>query len=930
MAGRITPERWRKASEIFGNVLDLSGPARHAYVLSACEGDKELEDLVFQMLRRHEQIDDFLESPAQSEAQEPQPQAEDHAPLLQTDQRLGGRFRITRLLGVGGMGEVYEAEDEQSGDVVALKILARNAANVPLNVARFRREFILARRIKHQNVCAVHDFVELDGPAGRVHVCVMEMLGGESLATWLRKAAEIPYSSFYEIARQMAEGLDAAHRAGVIHRDFKPGNVMVSESKPTRVTVMDFGIARPVAPSATISRVTLTETGVHPGTYGYMAPELLAGQPATQQADVYSFGVVLREFAFRGGFESAWSAVVDRCTNIDPARRYATAGEAFGRLPKALYSRRKVGAGMAAAISMAGASAAVWRWRASGYLPHGARIVIATAQNSTGDSSLDSVGELLRIQLSHSPQLVVLTSEDIAHLRRQIGLAGAAPTTAADWQRFAWHGNADAFVSAAVAPLGTGFTVSVQIDRRGSSPYLPSATKSHSISARSKALLSSSVAELGTWVRREVGEDPSSISKYDRLPEDVSTPSWEALTYYARAEEALSRYAYGDALTLLGSALAKDPDFTLAATRRGDVLMGQQRHKEGLSQWRDAIRLLGKRSVTRREEVYVRGMYAFDTGEFDEAQRNFRAWALEFPYDWRGHFYQTVPLILSGHAAEAVRNLKRVLELNPGYNRTWAQLVNCYIALGDWTAAQDAVNRLRDSREPANALFKQGSLDFGRGNWTEARERFRELGKSNEPQWKVRGLLYEGLLAMESRDYSAAGACVREDVLLALGPDQDTYRAYSYLLGAFAAWRLREYGASVARIRQALEFEAGPHAIAYAGSLFARMRDWAAARRQQEAASEGNAMRSYAIAEKWVAGEIALAAGDRRTAASHFREASALLPRIAFRTRLAEALEPEERKTYYRQTADASFLVYLDPMKQEPGLLGDALYELKP
>lgn len=927
MDGKISPGHWRKATEIYGEALELPADARDGWLKAACGTDVTLLATVRAMLQKHNELNSFLEvDGSRSSASLEEPET-----ILPTNFIVGGRYKITRLLGSGGMGEVYAAEDIENADTVAIKVLRTELIRLPINLARFRREFVLARRIRHTNVCAMHDFIQADGPSGPLHICVMELLGGTTLAAFLKDSSTISYKLALEIARQMADALDAAHAAGVIHRDFKPTNVMVAAQTPTRVTIMDFGIARSMNPVNTTSRLALTATGAQPGTHGYMAPELLSGETATAAADVYSYGVVLRAIALRAGFVNAWSSVVSRCTAIEPRRRFLSAGAAYRALPKRRLSRRLVVATVTAGMATAGAGLTWHAYRGQQRLED-IRVVVATFANTTADGTLDGTSELLRLQLNQSPQLHILNWDEVAQLRKQVGVL-TPNLSPAEWQLIAWRGNAQLLVTGSITLLGTGYGVTVQLESRGNAPGNPVGLRTYSISARNKALLTSSISELCTWIRQQAGESKESVARFDRMPEDVSTPSWEALSSYSRAEQALARYAYGDALTFLDQALKEDPLFTLAATRRGDVLMGQQQHRAGLTQWRDALRMLEKRSLTRREEVYVRGMYAFDSGDLTEAQKYFHTWALEFPNDWRGYFYQTVPLILSEHAAEAITNLRRVLELNPGYNRTWAQIANCQIALGNWKGAEEAIGSIAMSKDMASARFKKGSLHFAKREWEAARAVFREMQKDYQLQESdtqhARGVLYEGMLAMELRRYDEAFACVKADIIASLPSGQDTYRAYFYLLGAFAAWKMGDRTNCRNSIDKALDIELGPHVLALTGTLLARLGDPIAAASKQKLAAESAFMKSYAIAAETIAGEMALAAGKRTAAEHHFRTLSNLLPRVAFRHRLA-ALEPErERLESYRKMTSFSFLVFLDPMKQEPGALGDVLHELR-
>ncbi len=190
------------------------------------------------------------------------------------------RFAIVDLLGRGGMGEVYRAEDLSLGQPVALKFLPVQLSRDPVFMQRIRDEVRLARRVSHPNVCRVHDIGEADGQP----FISMEYIDGEDLASLLRRIGRLPAEKALEIARQMCAGLAAAHAAGVLHRDLKPANVMLDREGRAHIT--DFGIA--------VAGET-TDIGELAGTPAYMAPEQLAGLGSSVKSDLFSLGLVLHE-----------------------------------------------------------------------------------------------------------------------------------------------------------------------------------------------------------------------------------------------------------------------------------------------------------------------------------------------------------------------------------------------------------------------------------------------------------------------------------------------------------------------------------------------------------------------------------------------------------------------------------------------------------
>ena len=257
------------------------------------------------------------------------------------------RYRVLGLLGRGGMGEVYRAEDFKLGQQVALKFLPPALARDPSRLERFHAEVRLARQVSHPNVCRVYDIGEIDGQT----YLTMEYIDGEDLSTLLRRIGRLPRDKAIEIARQLCAGLAAAHERGVLHRDLKPANVMLDGRGRVRIT--DFGLAGVVG--------AVEAGGTRAGTPAYMAPEQLTGGEGTVASDLYALGLVLYEVftgkrAFKGetlaelqrsredstptppstlvdGFDPAVESVLLRCLEQDPRQRPKSALLVAAALP---------------------------------------------------------------------------------------------------------------------------------------------------------------------------------------------------------------------------------------------------------------------------------------------------------------------------------------------------------------------------------------------------------------------------------------------------------------------------------------------------------------------------------------------------------------------------------------------------------------------
>ena len=195
---------------------------------------------------------------------------------------IAGRYRIEGRLGVGGMSTVHLAFDNRLERYVALKLLAEHLADDPTFVSRFRREALAAARLVHPNIVQVFDFGFDSGH--HQHFIVMEHVSGNSCAELLRDHGHLDVGQAIDVVTQACRGLDYAHRNGVVHRDVKPGNLLVSDSDVVKLA--DFGIARAVDQSS------ITQVGSVLGTAAYLSPEQARGDEAGPQADLYSLGVV--------------------------------------------------------------------------------------------------------------------------------------------------------------------------------------------------------------------------------------------------------------------------------------------------------------------------------------------------------------------------------------------------------------------------------------------------------------------------------------------------------------------------------------------------------------------------------------------------------------------------------------------------------------
>jgi tetratricopeptide (TPR) repeat protein/tRNA A-37 threonylcarbamoyl transferase component Bud32 len=323
-------------------------------------------------------------SPVPPKAQPPG-RTDVYIPAFPPGYLVANRYRVVRFIAQGGMGEVYEVEDLELQEHVALKTVRSEVMRDGQTIARFRREVNLARKVSHPNVCRTFDIgrhqvrTGNEDPKDEVTFLTMELLAGETLEERVRRVGRMSLEEALPIISQMAEGLNAAHKAGVVHRDFKSRNVMLvpAEGQGVRAVITDFGIARGNAADDHLS-TAVTGLGEIVGTPAYMAPEQIEGAQITPAVDVYAFGVVIYEMVtgecpFSGStlpslvrrlkelppsprihvsdLDPNWEQAILRCLERDPADRFASASDVVkaltGEQPQAMRETRAVRQGPA-------------------------------------------------------------------------------------------------------------------------------------------------------------------------------------------------------------------------------------------------------------------------------------------------------------------------------------------------------------------------------------------------------------------------------------------------------------------------------------------------------------------------------------------------------------------------------------------------------
>ena len=566
----MTPERWQQVQDLLNEVLDWPEAERAARLEQACGTDVDLRHEVASLINWAGTNNSLLEHG-------PDPRMLDSTNVITPGPGAGsdiGPYRIEREIGHGGMGRVFLAEDRRLNRRVAIKVL--NESVPPgSNRTLVLREARAIARLSHPNIASVHDVVEQDG---RAHI-VMEFLEGETLSARLARGP-MTIDEVFALATQMAAGLGHAHKHGLVHCDFKPGNVFITRDGVAKL--LDFGLARLVHTETAHESQHLgaSATLIHQraGTPGYMSPEHVKGEPLDARSDVYTFGIVLYEMAtsrphglgapdvLEPSLPAVLRPIVAR--SLAPKRddRFQSAAElerelrAAARLAESpfrfLTARRNIAAAVALVVLLAGV-AAFWSLRArSGTAPPTSRAVVAVLPFATpeGDSTAKYLAagltEIVTNDISASKDLVVVSNNSV---RTAVSNNRGIEATAAEL-------GATYVVTGSLRSAGQRVNVDLRVFSAASKSYTPAS--SASIDFADVVGKPRSMAGVIRARLREAGlpvvEAGSTSATSDRL----------ALEEYARGREYLDRFDAGDnldiALKLLASALQRDQGFALA------------------------------------------------------------------------------------------------------------------------------------------------------------------------------------------------------------------------------------------------------------------------------------------------------------------------------------------------------------------------------
>jgi tetratricopeptide (TPR) repeat protein len=648
---------------------------------------------------------------------------------------VAGRYRIVALVGVGGMGEVYRAHDEELDLDVALKVLRSHLAGDPRFIERFRRELILARQVTHPNVVRIHDIGESDG----MRFLTMDYVAGQSLFDLLEREGPLGVDRAVAIVRQLADGLQRAHDANIVHRDLKPGNVLVDTEGTAYLT--DFGVARSIDVEGG------TRAGAVVGTPAYLSPEQVTGSEVDHRADIYTLGLVFYEMLtgelpFAGDSQEEVLAqrltgharevtrpgvaipryvrtAIARCLERQPSRRYQNAADLVADLDAhrtrvtTSRIRRVVLAAAAALVVLAGGAALYWGgvpWRSSAQ--QGAESPTSAARHAvavlpladeTSDPSLawtaTGVAEMIASKLAETPELRVVDPQRVVRTIHDLGID---PGRYDDQvlRQLAELLDVDTLLAGNVRRAGTTMRVDLRLLTVGADRSL----EAHAVGGEAPGEdgLFALTRDLSERLRNELG-----AVRATGADADADTDSVEAARAYAEGRKRLALGDYVGAAPALERAVAADPSFAAALERLSETFQNLGfRDKASAAAEQAARAVEGSRS---RTAYRVRARLALLRGEPEKAEELHAQLSQRYPNDTEILLDLAGAQAARGEVARAVETLRKVASIDAQDPRAWFLLGKNTILMGESRRA------VSDYLVRALALHTQLRNEQGRG-----------------------------------------------------------------------------------------------------------------------------------------------------------------------------------------------------------------------
>ena len=666
--------------------------------------------------------------------------ANDVPPLLGDGEKIAGRYRVLRFLARGGMGEVYEVEDGELHEIVALKTIRGDSGD---GEARFRREIQLARKVTHINVCRIFDvgYHERDGQ--RIMFLTMELLGGRTLVEHLQREGPLSLPEAMRIVRQIVGALGAAHTAGIVHRDLKSANVMlVPRGQRVRVAVTDFGLAHALRLD---DDGGVTAPDMLLGTPGYMAPEQVQGGKITLRTDLYAFGVVMYEMLtgrmpfegatalsiatkrltvaapspkkLRADLPAKWERAVLACLERDPAQRpesaravlelLGVAGDSIEELDgtvRIARRRRRIPLVRPALVlfSLALGVFGAQRWYAH---HHGAThaTVAALPLTPQGDEadkepSLGAVvAEVIQSHLGASSTVQLSDQESVRSAAELVHHDVRQALNDDELERLRQLLGVDAFVVGhyELTELGMIHVEASLVDARSKNVR----ATVHSDGARTELALV--LGHLADDLGRAAGVPSSELQSGldSTLPRQPET-----LRAYAEASQLLARGELGTALATARRVVAGEPEYA-----RGHLLLAEVAHETG------NLALLGTEAqratelatrLPRRERLFTEGVAAALVGSHAVALERLRGLHQELPSDLDLAVRLAREITASGRGDEALELVEslRLRTSSPSLrHRLESVEADAAVQLGDLERALGALGRAVEDADAMQA-----------------------------------------------------------------------------------------------------------------------------------------------------------------------------------------------------------------------------------
>jgi eukaryotic-like serine/threonine-protein kinase len=658
----LPPESWGRVKELFEAALEEPPASRSGYLEEHCP-DHTLRAEVERLLAEHDRAGSFLSSPLIGNVLDPNvstdsvvgaiaiPRKRQHE--LSAGEVLAGRFRIVRFIAKGGMGEVYEAKDLDLHENVAVKTVLPAIASSPAAIHQFKHEIQLARKVTHSNVCRIFDLVYHPRPSGVVTFLTMELLDGITLAQYIEKTSIVPLEEAIQLARQMAQGLDAAHRAGIIHQDFKSGNVMLiaSEDKThQRVVITDFGLAYNARASG--------NSGQHGGTPSYMAPEQIQGRPLSVATDIYALGVVLYELVTgRLPYNAATKEellikkiqqppilpsryvpelparverTILRCLERSPEKRFQNVMDVVAELDPP-RSRWQWLAAASLLLIVAGLFGG-YQWRKARLSLQDPMVAVVGFRNDTKDTNYDWLGtplsESLTTDVGGSKGIRSVPSDEVASVKTELSVGQTQTLEHEDLSsvRQALGANYLLMGSYAVENGATEPTLNLEIRLRDSQGRTAAEVHEKGKEADYRKL----VADAASQIRDKLGASRLSDTQVDEL-QNLYPSDAEASRLYFQALDKLRSFDSTAALTLLKGAAEREGNNVAIHSGLADAWAQARHDPEAAKEAETAARLAEKASLPQEYVVLTQARAAEMNKQWEAAVDNYKSLFRLFP-----------------------------------------------------------------------------------------------------------------------------------------------------------------------------------------------------------------------------------------------------------------------------------------------------------